>query len=85
MSFHSYMIYTLDYYQNRVSFIPMFIVGNKTNIFFWVFFGLTPRLTQPFILQRSIKWVPGISGKLVVKSKLTPQSGTSLEAVEPHP
>ena len=38
MSFRSYMIYTLDYYQNRVSFIPMFIVGNKTNIFFLFFF-----------------------------------------------
>ena len=29
--------------------------------------------------------LPGISGKLVVKSKLPPQSGPSLEAVEPHP
>ena len=28
---------------------------------------------------------PGISGNLVVKSKLPPQSGSSLEAVEPHP
>ena len=32
-----------------------------------------------------IKWVPGISGNLAVKSKLPPQSGCSLEAVEPHP
>ena len=31
------------------------------------------------------KVVPGISGNLVVKSKLPPQSGSSLEAVEPHP
>ena len=31
------------------------------------------------------KWVPGISGNLVVKSKLPPRSGTSLEAVEPDP
>ena len=30
------------------------------------------RLTQSFILQRLIKWVPGISGNLVVKSKLPP-------------
>ena len=29
--------------------------------------------------------VPGISGNLVVKSKLPPRSGSSLEAVEPHP
>ena len=29
--------------------------------------------------------VPGVSGNLVVKSKLPPQSGSSLEAVEPHP
>ena len=29
--------------------------------------------------------VPGISGKLVVKSRLPPRSGFSLEAVEPHP
>ena len=28
--------------------------------------------------------VPGISGNLVVKSKLPPQSGSSLEAVEPY-
>ena len=27
----------------------------------------------------------GISGNLVVKSKLPPRSGSSLEAVEPHP
>ena len=26
-----------------------------------------------------------ISGNLVVKSKLPPQSGSTLEAVEPHP
>ena len=28
---------------------------------------------------------PGISRNLMVKSKLPPQSGSSLEAVEPHP
>ena len=44
-----------------------------------------PRPTQPFILPRSIKWVTGISGNLMVKSKLPPRSGSSLEAVEPHP
>ena len=43
------------------------------------------RLTQPFILPRSVKWAPEISGNLVVKSKLPPRSGSSLEAVEPHP
>ena len=43
---------------------------------------VAPRSTQPFILPRSIKWVPGISGKLVVKSKLPPRSGSSLEAVK---
>ena len=33
------------------------------------------------------KWVPEISGNLMVKNKLPPQSGShsSLEAVEPHP
>ena len=46
---------------------------------------VAPRLTQPFILPRSIKWVAGISRNLVVRSKLPPQSGPSLEAVEPHP
>ena len=46
---------------------------------------VAPRLTQSFILLRSIKWVPGISGNLVVKSKLPPRSGSSFEAVEPHP
>ena len=46
---------------------------------------VAPRSTQPFILPRSIKWVPGISRNLVVKSKLPHRSGSSLEAVEPHP
>ena len=45
---------------------------------------VAPRWSQPFIFPRSIKWVPGISGNLVVKSELPPQSGSSLEAVEPH-
>ena len=46
---------------------------------------VVPRSTQPFILPRSIKRVPGISGDLVVKSKVPPRSGCSLEAVEPYP
>ena len=33
------------------------------------------RSTQFFILPRLIKWVPGISGILVLKSKLPPCSG----------
>ena len=40
---------------------------------------------QPFIHLRSIKWVPQISGNIVVKSKLLPQNVSSLKAVEPHP
>ena len=48
-------------------------------------YRLAPRSTQSFVLPRSIKWLPGISGNLVVKSKLPPRSGSSLEAVEPHP
>ena len=36
---------------------------------------VAPRLTQPFFLAGSIKQVPGISGNLVVKSKLPPCSG----------
>ena len=46
---------------------------------------VAPISTQHFILRRSIKWVPGIPGNLVVKSKLPPWSGSSLEVVEPHP
>ena len=34
------------------------------------------RSTQPFILPRSIKWVPGTPGYLVVKSKLFPCKGS---------
>ena len=56
------------------------IQGSHVQIY-WV----APRSTQPFILPRSIKWVPGISGNWVVKSKLPHRSGTSLEAVETHP
>ena len=46
---------------------------------------MAPRSIQPFTLQSSIKWVPGFSGNLVVKSRLPAWSGSSLEAVEPHP
>ena len=46
---------------------------------------VTPRSPQPFTLASSMKLVPGISGYLVVKSKLPPRNGSSLEAVEPHP
>ena len=34
-----------------------------------------PELTQPFILLRSIKQVPGTPGDLMVKNKLSPGSG----------
>ena len=47
--------------------------------------GWAPRSTQPFIFLRLIKLVPGIFENLVVKSKLPPQSGPSLDAVEPLP
>ena len=40
-----------------------------------------PMSTRPFILLRSIKRVPGISGNLVVKHKLPPQSGSSHHAL----
>ena len=46
---------------------------------------VAPRLTQPFIFLRSINLVPGISGNLVVKSKLPPRSVPSRETVEPLP
>ena len=46
---------------------------------------MAPSSTQPFILRRSIKLVPAFYKNLVVKIKLPPQRGTSLEAVEPHP
>ena len=43
------------------------------------------RVQNHWVAPRSIKSVPGISGNLVVKSKLPPRSCSSLEAVEPHP
>ena len=46
---------------------------------------VAPRSTQPFILPRLLKWVPAISGNLVVKSKLPPRSACCLEVVESHP
>ena len=46
---------------------------------------VTPRSTQPFILPKLIKLVPGISGNLMVTSKLPPRRGSSLETVEPRP
>ena len=45
--------------------------------FFWLYF--------PHFESLIVKKVPGIYGNLVVKSKLHPRSGSSLEAVEPHP
>ena len=36
-------------------------------------------------LLKSTKEVPGISGNLMIKSKLPPLSGASLETVESHP
>ena len=41
------------------------------------------RLTQSFILQRLIKWVPGISGNLVVKSKLLLEVTLTLRQLNP--
>ena len=38
---------------------------------------VAPSSTQPFILPRSIKWLPGISGNLLVKSKWPPCSGSA--------
>ena len=38
---------------------------------------VAPRLTQPVILPRSIKWVPGISENSVVESKLPPHSSSA--------
>ena len=70
------------YPMNLVLFLVFVIVLSFLHVQnHWV----APRSTQPFILPRSIKWVPGISGNLVVKSKLPPRSDSSLEAVEPHP
>ena len=34
------------------------------------------KFNSPFIIPRSIKWVPGTPGDLVVKSKLSPHSGS---------
>ena len=48
---------------------------------YWV----VSRSTQRFILPSSIKLVPGTPGDFVVKSKLSPRSGSvNLENVEPH-
>ena len=47
--------------------------------------GQNSLVLQSFILLRLIKWEPGISGNLEVKSKLSPRNGSSLDAVEPYP
>ena len=51
--------------------------SNESHVFRYiqVLYYVTPRPTQLFFLPRSIKRVPGISGELVVKSKLSPRSG----------
>ena len=48
----------------------------------WWFQG---RLSLSSFRVRLVKWVPEVSGRLVVKSELPPRSGSSLEAVELHP
>ena len=40
---------------------------------------------QISVLAEALDQITGTSGNLVVKSKLPPRSGSSLEAVEPHP
>ena len=45
--------------------------------------SVAPKSTQPFIFLRSIKRVTGISGDLVVKSKLSPQMALTLRQVNP--
>ena len=45
---------------------------------------LAVMLTQTFIFPKSIKWVPGTSGDVVVKSKLSPRSG-SVALKQLHP
>ena len=44
---------------------------------------VTPRPTQPFILSMLVKWVPEISGNLVVKSKLLLEVALALRQVKP--
>ena len=39
-------------------------------------YRVAPRSTQPFILPRLINWVPGTPGNWMVKSKLSPRSGS---------
>ena len=43
------------------------------------------RSTQPFILPRLIKWVPGLSGNLVVESKLLPPRSGSVALRQLNP
>ena len=58
-----------------------FLIQGSRVLIYWV----APRSTHPFILPRLGKRVPGIPGDLVGQSKLSPQSGSRLDAVEPHP
>ena len=51
--------------------------GSPIQVFYIQNHWMAPRLTQPFIRLRSMKLVPGLSGNLVVKSKLPPQSGST--------
>ena len=45
---------------------------------------MAPRTTQPFIPQRSVKWIPESPETLVVKHKLSPRSeSTALRQVNP--
>ena len=62
---------------DQVTGFPIQGIGVQNN---WV----APCLTQSFILPSSVKWEPGISGNLVVNSKLPPRSDFSLEAVAHH-
>ena len=64
------------------------MVRDGCNYFsFWAIFCPFTPLNNPRNQNfEKMKTMPGdVKSKLVVKSKLPPRSGSSLEAVEPHP
>ena len=71
---------TQFYFYDYVSFLLIFVLHHcdcLCNTFWRPFENLgirwvAPRSTKPFISPRSIKWVPRVSGNLVVKSKMSP-------------
>ena len=73
-------------YSAMVSFATLEHELKRLNVsIHWANNQIQLRCYYLLVFDQNADIVPGISENLVVKSKLSPRSGSSFEAVEPHP